>query len=136
MAPARGRLSVTDRLDTEETIVEVVRNLGAVELADVALTLRALGSETYVMPWQDPASATSEARRLAAMERSDWRIRLETRSQVGFDGADYRFQATIEAFEDDKKIFDRSWDERVPRPRALSQYEQDCTKQQEEKKGY
>lgn len=118
VAPGRGRLSITERLDTRETVVEVVRNLGAVELGDVALTLRALGSETYVMPWQDPSGAHSEARRLAAMQRPDWDVRVETRSRVAFDGPDYAFTATIEAFEDGRKIFERSWDERVARPGA------------------
>jgi putative CocE/NonD family hydrolase len=118
VGPGRGRLSLTERLDRRETVVEVVRNLGAVELGDVSLTLRALGSETYTMPWQDPSFARSEARRLAAMRRPDWDVRVETRSRIAFDGPDYTFSAVIEAFENDGKIFERSWDERVARPGA------------------
>jgi putative CocE/NonD family hydrolase len=120
VAPGRGRLSIADRLDSRETVVDVVRNLGAVELGDVSMILRALGSETYRMPWKNPSGAHSEARRLAAMQRSDWDVRIETRSEVGFDGPDYTFKAIIEAFENGEKIFERSWDERVPRPGATA----------------
>ncbi|MBX3570506.1 MAG: hypothetical protein KF914_20770, partial [Rhizobiaceae bacterium] len=118
VAPGRGRLAISERLDRRETIVEVVRNLGAVELGDVSLELRALGSESYVMPWHEPGQAHSEAKRLAAMRRGDWDLRIETHSRVGFDGPDYRFSARIEAFESDRKIFERQWDERVARPGA------------------
>jgi predicted acyl esterase len=116
--PARGRLSITDHLDREETIVSVVRNLGTVELADVELTIHALGSEVYTMPWQAPEQATSEATRLARLVREGWDLRIETRSRLCFDGSDYRFEAKLDAYENDTAVFSRSWDERIPRPRA------------------
>ncbi|WP_436643235.1 CocE/NonD family hydrolase [Microbaculum sp. FT89] len=119
VAPARGRIAVTRQLEREETSVEVVRNLGAVELGDVALTLRALGSESYRMPWRDPASALSETSRLAAMQRPDWNVRIESRTSLGFEGEDYRFRAVLEAFEDEAPIFRREWDMAIPRPKAL-----------------
>jgi hypothetical protein len=116
--PQRGRLSVTRDLAREETVVEVVRNLGAVRLEDVDLTLRALGSETYSMPWRDPAQAVSAARRLAGFERDNWSARVETTSRLTFAGDAYRFEATIEAFDNGEKIFERKWDETTPRPKA------------------
>ena len=95
-----------------------MRNLGTVELADVELTIHALGSEVYTMPWQAPEQATSEATRLARLVREGWDLRIETRSCLCFDGSDYRFEAKLDAYENDTAVFSRSWDERIPRPRA------------------
>lgn len=116
--PERGRLSVMRDLAREETVVKVVRNLGAVRLDDVDLTLRALGSETYTMPWRQPEKAASEAHRLAGFEREGWSARVESRSRVTFAGDAYRFEAMLEAFDGEERIFERKWDETVPRAKA------------------
>jgi hypothetical protein len=116
--PQRGRLSITRDLAREETVVEVVRNLGAVKLEDVDLTLRALGSETYSMPWRKPEGASSEARRLAGFERENWAVRVETTSRVTFVDDAYRFEGRLEAFDNGEKIFERKWDETTKRPQA------------------
>ncbi|MCB1466499.1 MAG: CocE/NonD family hydrolase, partial [Rhizobiaceae bacterium] len=116
--PQRGRLSTARHLDREETVVEVVRNLGAVRLDDVDLTLRALGSETYSMPWHQPERSVARAHRLAGFERENWSVRVETVSRVTFAGQDYRFEGTLQAFESGEKIFERKWDETTPRLRA------------------
>jgi putative CocE/NonD family hydrolase len=118
MKPQRGRMSVTRDLAREDTVVEVVRNLGAVKLEDVGLTLRALGSETYSMPWRKAEQASAEARRLAGFERGNWSARVESTSRVTFAGDAYRFEGMLEAFDNGEKIFERKWDETTPRPRA------------------
>ena len=121
--PQRGRLSCTRHLDREETVVEVVRNLGSVRLEDVDLTLRALGSETYSMPLRNPEGASAEARRLASFERENWSARIETVSRVTFAGDAYRFEGKLEAFDNGERIFERGWDETIPRPRAILKQE-------------
>lgn len=116
VAPERGRLSVERRMDREETVVSVVRNLGAVELGDVELTLRALGSERYAMPWHCPEDSVAETERLAEFTRSDWHARVHTRTRLGFSGGDFRFEAEIIATEGSVEVFRRRWDETVSRP--------------------
>lgn len=113
--PARGRLRVARDLVQRSTHVDVVRNLGAVLLADVDLTLHAMGSETYSMPWEDPASAISVAHRKAAFQREGWDCALKTESAVSFSGDDYVFEGRFEALENGKIFFERHWSERVPR---------------------
>ncbi len=119
VAPERGRIAVTRHLERAETTVDVVRNLGAVELGDVELTLRALGTERYTMPREHPERAHSETVRLAAMRREDWNVRVETRTSLAFEGGNHRFRAVIEAFDDEAQIFRREWDVDIPRPIAL-----------------
>jgi len=71
------------------------------------------------MPWNNPASATSVASRLARLTRDGWDISIETRSILSFAGDDYRLEATLEARHNDALVFSRTWDERLPRPRAV-----------------
>lgn len=120
VAPERGRAAVTRHLGTAETTVDVVRNLGAVELGDVDLTLRALGTERYTMPRNAPETAHSATVRLAAFHREDWNARIETKTSLRFEGTDYRFTAVIEAFDDEAQIFRREWDVAIPRPMAIA----------------
>jgi len=119
VAPERGRIALTRHLGRAETTMDVVRNLGAVELGDVELTLRALGTERYTMPRDRPEAAHSETIRLAAMRRDDWNARVETRTSLTFEGNNCRFKAVIEAFDDDVQIFQRTWDVAIPRPIAI-----------------
>jgi putative CocE/NonD family hydrolase len=118
IAPERGRIAIAHHPGRAETTVDVVRNLGAVELGDVDLTLRALGTERYTMPRNRPETAHSETVRLAAMRRESWNVRVETRTSLAFEGGNYRFTAVIEAFDDEAPFFRREWDAAVPRPMA------------------
>jgi uncharacterized protein len=118
IAPERGRLSIHRDLKDETTTVEVVRNLGVVRLEDVNLELRALGSETYTMPWNDPASAWSETRRLAGFAHDAWKVEVRTATSLRFSAEGYRFDAEIKAFESDEQVFERAWSEIVPRGSA------------------
>lgn len=113
--PARGRTSVCNDLVGETTRVEVVRNLGSMHLDDVDLELHAMGSETHSMPWRNPGGACSEANRLARFERGDWKIEIKTQSTLSFEGPDYVFEARIQAFEADEKVFERQWSTRIAR---------------------
>ena len=113
--PARGRLRVTRDLAARVTHVDVVRNLGAVHLADVDLTLHAMGGETYSMAWEDPAAAISVAHRKAAFQRPGWDCELRTQSSVAFAGDDYVFDGRLTALENGTVLFERQWSERVRR---------------------
>ena len=113
--PARGRLTVTRTLGTGETRLHVVRNLGALRIAETGLTLRALGHEDYTTVADNPAAASSEAWRLAEFERADWHVRIETRSTLTAQPDAWHFAASIEARSGDELILSRSWDLLIPR---------------------
>jgi putative CocE/NonD family hydrolase len=112
--PARGRVTVTRDMGCGETRLHVVRNLGALEIAETGLTLRALGHEDYVMA-QDPAEARSETRRLAEFARPDWHARIETHSTLTATAEAWHYVAKLEATEDEVVIASRHWDLLIPR---------------------
>jgi putative CocE/NonD family hydrolase len=113
--PARGRLKVTRSLGTGETRLHVVRNLGALRIAETGLTLRALGHEDYTTVADYPATARSEAWRLAEFERADWHARIETRSTLTAAPDAWHFVASIEARSGEEMIVSRRWDVIIPR---------------------
>src|SRR5262249_41925957 len=55
--PGRGRIRIERRVEDGHTTVEVVRNLGALRIADVDLELGATGSERYAILPDDPGAA-------------------------------------------------------------------------------
>jgi putative CocE/NonD family hydrolase len=113
--PMRGRIRVTHDVASGEATVEVVRNLGAIRIADTGVELRALGSERYSVQRDDPATARSEAVRAAGFRRNDWNVRIVTQSTVDAHGPCWRLRAVLDAFEQEQRVFSREWTIEVPR---------------------
>jgi hypothetical protein len=116
--PERGRTRIERDLRDGLTTVEVVRNLGALHLADVDLELHAVGSERYGIAVDDPSRARSETMRRAEFHRGDWRVSVVTRSTLAVAGDGWRFTATLDAYEGDAQVFTRSWTLAIPRSSA------------------
>jgi putative CocE/NonD family hydrolase len=117
-APERGRIRIERNLQDGRTTLEVVRNLGALHIADVDLELQALGSESYSIIEGDPSSARSEARRRAEFKRGDWHVAVVTRSVLTAEGDDWRLAASLDAYEGGTSVFTRHWDLAIPRSSA------------------
>jgi len=115
VAPARGRVRITRELGTNETAVTVVRNLGAIRIAETALELQALGSESYRVSPDDPSTAFSDTSRLAEFRRDDWHARIESSSSLIAEGDSWRLRANLTAHEENEEIFCRHWDLLIPR---------------------
>jgi len=113
--PARGRITIAHDVATGRADVDVVRNLGAIRIAETGLELRALGSERYSVRRDDPGTARSEARREAEFRRGDWQARIVTRSTVTATPAGWLLHATLDAYDEERRIFARSWTIETPR---------------------
>jgi hypothetical protein len=127
VAPERGRIRIERDAENGSATVDVVRNLGALHIADVDLDLTAVGSERYSMPAGDPAQARSEAQRRAEFKRADWHASVVTRSVLTSSGANWRLVATLSAFEGEAQVFARRWDLDIPRSSAPSAPETDAS---------
>ena len=116
--PERGRLRMSRDLTAGTSRVDVVRNLGAIKIEDVALELKALGSEVYeIMPgW--PSQVRSETHRLAEFRRGDWHAAVETRSALTMEDRNWRLKARMEARSGSETIYTRDWDLLIPRSTA------------------
>jgi putative CocE/NonD family hydrolase len=113
-APTRGRQAIA--ADATGTIRLVsVRDRGRFRLDDIGLIHEGWGQDVHTIREGDPASAVTETRRRVAYERDGWSVRIETWMRLGGDTTAFRLEAGLEAFEDDAKVFTRSWDEVIPR---------------------
>jgi hypothetical protein len=98
--------------------VDVVRNLGAVKIEDVAIELKALGNEVYEIRPDEPSRVLSETHRLAEFHRGDWHAAVETRSALTMEDRNWRLKARIEARSGSDTIYTRDWDLLIPRSTA------------------
>lgn len=116
--PKRGRIRIERNLVDNRIIVDVVRNLGAIHIADVDIELQALGSEKYTIGMGDPSHARSETQRRAEFRRDDWHATVVTSSNLTSAGADWSFKATLDAYDGEARIFSRKWNLLIPRSSA------------------
>jgi putative CocE/NonD family hydrolase len=64
----------------------------------------------------DPTSARAEALyELVHRHPEGWDMRIKTRSAIECTAADYSVEADLEAFEGERRVFSRSWRERIAR---------------------
>jgi len=63
----------------------------------------------------DPTSATVENMKIAGFRRDDWNVRTQAALHVNVTQTHLLIVGEIRAFEDDKEVFSRTWDRRIPR---------------------
>lgn len=113
--PARGRIRITRDVATGRTDVDVVRNLGAIRIAETGTELRALGSERYSVEAGDPSTASSQALREAEFRREGWHARIVTRSTLTATPTGWRLAAEFDAYDEGRRFFSRNWTIETPR---------------------
>jgi hypothetical protein len=62
-----------------------------------------------------PLSASVRCERSCAIERGDWRIRVTSASTMTSDAGAFHVTNLLEAYEDDARVFVKSWVFSVPR---------------------
>lgn len=105
----------TRDLVTGATVIEIEADDG-VERID-AHGLEISGSalhRTSILP-DDPLSARHETHYRIAHARGDWRVGSETRTVMTATATDFLITATLEAFENDRTVFTKAWDVKIPR---------------------
>jgi putative CocE/NonD family hydrolase len=118
-APFRRR--VERDLTTNELIYTLESDGG--ELGGAALAhIEAIGLDIghhmrkrFCIGETDPLSARSELAQQTILRRGNWSIRVESDTRLSATATAFRIVATLTAFEGDKSVFERSWDEEIPR---------------------
>jgi uncharacterized protein len=110
----RNRTIRTD-LGKGETVVEVTDTSGRNRYDDIDLVAEARSTERYSIVEDDPLSATAEVTWTWAFERGDWRIRTDSRTHVSCTKREFLVRARLEAYEGERKVFERDFEERIRR---------------------
>jgi hypothetical protein len=81
--------------------------------ADIEMELRLL--DRLTIREGDPLSAAVLCERRMGRSRSDWNVAVQTRSEMTADIDGFLVDDILEAFEDGKSVFLKTWTRRIPR---------------------
>ena len=90
--------------------MDVIKDRGRFHVEGPDLTYSGAGRDRISIIGDDPLSARHEASYRITLERAGWNIRTETRSVMTCTKEDFLISATLDAYEDDTRVFTRSWD--------------------------
>ena len=101
--------------ETGEVRIEIVDDFGVQELHPHGLIIGGAGRETYSILPDDPLSAKMETHWTETRRRGDWNIRTETFGRLTATARHWIVWGRIEAYEGDTLVFEREFDEEIPR---------------------
>ena len=113
--PPRQAWRVVRDLETDRSTLEVVNDSGLFELEDVDLAMQRDGQESYSSVENEFDSARGETRWTRILKRDGWSIRTVTRTVLTSDAEHFYVRAELDAYENDRRVYSRNWDERIPR---------------------
>jgi putative CocE/NonD family hydrolase len=72
-------------------------------------------TDVFTIVEGDPLSANVRCERSVAIARGNWRTRVEAVSTMTADTEAFIVTNVLDAFEEDRRVFGRTWDARIPR---------------------
>ena len=90
-------------------------DFGARRIQPHGLLTDEVARETYRIHREDPLSARAEIHWSERLQRDDWQVRTETKTQMWADRTHFFVHATLEAYEADARVFERTWDRQIAR---------------------
>jgi putative CocE/NonD family hydrolase len=108
------RLETRKRTIEKELVSQTVRLIdysdeGARRLLPDGIEYESLLNDTYTIVEDDPLSAHVRCERRLALGRDEWRVRLETASEMNADATHFHLKNTLIAYEGGAEIFARTW---------------------------
>ena len=110
----RNRVVRAD-LGKNETVVEITDSSGRSRYDDIDLVAEARSTERYRIVDGDPLSCAAEVTWTWLFERGGWKIRTEVRTRVACTRRDFVVTARLEGYESERRVFERDFEERIPR---------------------
>lgn len=117
----QSRRKVELDLTTEETIYTTYGDGGDFDgaaltrIEDIDLTLGYTMHKEFRIGENDPLTARAAIEQKTVFRRGDWSVRIECRTALSSDADNFRLRATLEAWEGEGRVFEREWDEIIPR---------------------
>lgn len=95
--------------------LNIVDDFGEIRDSDHGLVIGDVAREHWTIDPSDPLSAHGETHWTQTLSRNDWAIRTETFTTMRSDGQNFQLTGRIEAYEGDKLVFKRDFDEIIAR---------------------
>ncbi|MEV5612494.1 CocE/NonD family hydrolase [Streptomyces sp. NPDC052225] len=115
VTPPEQRWQVTRDLVDYGAALDIVKDRGTIhfDAADVDVSCRA--HERYESTADDFTSASGVSTWTMGFSREGWDVRVRTRTELTCDASMFYVNATLDAYESDRRVFSRTWNESVPR---------------------
>lgn len=115
LAPSGSNWSVHHDLGGHGFRLEVTRDAAHYRIAETGTEIEQDTRETYESHGNDFASVRGETRTLRAFRRGDWRAETRSRTTLRCDREFFYLAATLDAWDDDDRVFAQSWQHKIPR---------------------
>ncbi|MDO0909975.1 CocE/NonD family hydrolase [Streptomyces sp. DT2A-34] len=115
LTPSDERWEVKRDLVGYHAELEIVKDRGTVRFDGIDLEAGRRAYERYASIADDFTSVTGESTWTMRFHRGDWDVRVVTHTALSCDRENFFVDATLDAYEADRRVFSRTWNERVPR---------------------
>ncbi|KDN77386.1 CocE/NonD family hydrolase [Streptomyces olindensis] len=115
LTPPEERWEVKRDLVGYHAELDIVKDRGTVRFEDIGLEAGRRAHERYTAVADDFTSAGGESTWTMSFRRDDWDVRVVTHTRLTCDETDFFVDATLDAYEADRRVFSRTWNEQVPR---------------------
>jgi hypothetical protein len=84
-------------------------------IEEIDLDLGNTVERRFTIDEADPLSARTEISEHLMLRRGEWKVRVHAWTGLTAGRDHFRLRARLRALEGDAEVFDREWDERIPR---------------------
>lgn len=102
-------------LARDKTQLEVLKDEGRIRYDDIGLELDSETREIYGYRRGDFDSVKGEVTTTTTMRRGAWKVRTDNRTVLTSTSTEFRVYATLDAFENDRRVFASTWHETIER---------------------
>lgn len=102
-------------LASDESTLEVIKDDGVVYMPEVDLEVVDLTTEWYSAVSNDLSTLRGRTRAIRGFRRKGWNVKTETHTLLTSTETHFVFQADLDAYEDDARVFCRTWRRSIPR---------------------
>ncbi|MBX9361530.1 CocE/NonD family hydrolase [Streptomyces sp. WAC04114] len=115
VTPPEERWEVKRDLIDYRSELDIVKDRGTVRFEDIGLEAGRRARERYTAVADDFTSVGGETTWTMRFRRDDWDVRVVTHTRLTCDETDFFVDATLDAYEADRRVFSRTWNEKVAR---------------------
>ncbi|MFJ4541362.1 CocE/NonD family hydrolase [Streptomyces tibetensis] len=115
VTPPEERWEVKRDLIGYHSELDIVKDRGTVRFEDIGLESGRRAHERYTAVADDFTSVGGETTWTMRFGRDDWDVRVVTHTRLTCDETDFFVDASLDAYESDRRVFSRTWNEKVPR---------------------
>ncbi|MET8181252.1 CocE/NonD family hydrolase [Streptomyces sp. NPDC005336] len=115
LTPPEQRWDVKRDLVGYRSELEIVKDAGTVRYEDIGLDVGRRAYERYSSVADDFTSVSGESTWTMRFRRDDWDVRVVTHTVLRSSETEFFVDATLDGFENERRVFSRSWNETLPR---------------------